>query len=147
MVEAALKLTHLGLYWAVAAFLAQFLPPKGAAAVEVIASILFLALVGSIVISAFLGSPSFDHPGSGFVLALAGFLLVHFVFGWDLAKPYGLSDVIPGNFFYKKQYVTFNNETDTFFAMLLNICKVAIGMAIVAIPTLPIMWKLWRSRN
>jgi hypothetical protein len=147
LAKTAHKLANLGLFWTVAAIVAQFLPPNAAATVEVIVSSLFLTLVGSIVVSAFLGGRGFDHPGSGFVLALAGFLLVHFVFGWDLRKPYGHADVIPGNSFYKEQYVTFKDHTEIFFAMLLNLCKVAVGMGIVAVPTLPIMWKLWKSRN
>jgi len=145
--KTAHELAHLGLFWTVAAIVAQFLPPNGAAAVEMIVSSLVLTLVGSIVVSPFLGGRGFDHPGSGFVLALAGFLLVHFVFRWDLTKPYGHADVILGNPFYKEQYVTFKGHTEQFFAMLLNLCKVAVGMAIVAVPTLPIMWKLWKSRN
>jgi hypothetical protein len=150
MAKTAYEVGELGVFWTVAAIVAQFLPPSGAAAVEVIVSSLFLTLVGSIVVSPFLGGRSFDHPVSGFVLALAGFLLVHFVFGWDLRKPYGLADVLPvlpGNPLYKEQYVTFKGHTEIFFAMLLNLCKVAVGMAILAVPTLLIMWKLWKSRN
>ncbi len=119
LAKTAHKLANLGLFWTVAAIVAQFLPPNAAAMVEVIVSSLFLALVGSIVVSAFLGGRGFDHPGSGFVLALAGFLLGHFVFGWDLRKPCGHADVIPGNSFYKEQYVTFKDHTEIFFAMLL----------------------------
>jgi hypothetical protein len=36
MTKTAHKLVGLGLFWTVAAFVAQFLPPNGAAAVEVI---------------------------------------------------------------------------------------------------------------
>jgi hypothetical protein len=141
-------LGHLGTFWTVAAIVAQFLPPNVAAAVEVVVSSLVLTLLGSIVVSVFLGGGGFDHLGSGFVLALTGFLLVHFVFGWDLTKPYGHAVVIPGNRFYKKQYVTSSDgPTEEFFVMLLNLCKVAVGMAIVALPTLPIIWKLRKSRN
>jgi hypothetical protein len=112
--KTAHELAHLGLFWTVAAIVAQFLPPNGAAAVEVIVSSLVLTLVGSIVVFPFLGGRGFDHPGSGFVLALAGFLLVHFVFGWDLTKPYGHADVIPDNPFYKEQYVTFKDMPKNF---------------------------------
>jgi len=146
--ESAWHLTHLGLFWTLAAIFAQFLPPNGAAVVEVIFSTLFLTGAGSIAVSAVLGGDGFDYPGSGFVLGLAGFLFVHFVFKWHLTLPYDHAPVIPGNRFYTKQFVIFKEpHIDEIFTMLSNLYKVAVGMVIVAVPTLPIMWKLRKSRN
>jgi hypothetical protein len=141
------KLVGLGTFWTVATITAELLPPTGAAVVALIVLVVVLTGLGSIVVSVFFGGDGFDHPGSGFVLALAGFLLVHFGFGWGLTKPYGVANVFPDNSFYSVRYVTVEDDIEMFFAMMLNLCKVAVGMAIVATPTLPIIWTLWKSRE
>jgi hypothetical protein len=125
------KLIGLGFFWFVAEIIAESVSPGAAAWIGILAGVVVLSGIGSLVLSAVLGGDEFDHLGAGFMLALPGLLLTHYLFGWKLMNPAemcapnqgcGLGLVLP--------------------AMLANLLIVGVGMAIVAIPAFPLIRKM-----
>jgi len=139
------KVFGLGVFWVITAIVAtSLLPASWIGWIGLIILAIVLAGFGSIALSLVFGGDGFDYPGRGFLLALFGFLLVKFVFGWDFESPYAiLKD-------YSVQPPSLNGGEvigAVFLTMAMDFGKVAVGMVIVAIPTLPIILKLHRSRG
>lgn len=126
MTETLQKLVGLSIFWLAANFVASFLPPTAAGVAGVIVAIVLFAGLGSIILSVVLGGDGFDHLFAGFMLALPGWALTYFAFGWQLHNPGLEGEGGP-------------------LAMIKNLCILAVGMAIVAIPMLPVIWKLQKS--
>jgi hypothetical protein len=156
------KLHKLGILWFIAMIVASFLRPHAALWVAVACDIATLAGLGSIVLSVFLGGEGFDHLLAGLMLALAGWLVMYFFVGWDLQDPYG--NCFPQNSpppvlglarcgsmpvtdprcipWSPERFEAQCGHVAIFVMMVYDLCIVAIGMAIVAIPMLPVIWKL-----
>jgi zinc-ribbon domain len=138
------KLLGLGVFWTVACVVGSFLPIRLMSPFEYIIQVVVLAGLGSILLSLFLGGDAFDHLGSGLLLALAGLVLGYLVIGWGVVEDPASALIIYCNY---PSRVSCSPLPIVLGIMALNLCKVAVGMVIVAIPTLPIILKLKRSRG
>jgi hypothetical protein len=163
------KLHKLGMMWLVASIFASlFLRPTAAFWVVVVLDIATLAGLGSIVLTLVLGGEGFDHLVAGLMLALTGGLVMYFFFGLDLRHPYGNGSggidcfprihprsasglarcgskpetdprCIPWS---PERFEAQCGHVAIFLMMVYDLCVVAIGIAIVAIPMLPVISKL-----
>jgi hypothetical protein len=144
------KIIGLGFFWLIAAIIASFLSPMAAAVVGLIIAIIVLAGLGSIVLSGILGGDGFDHLFAGFMLALPGWCLMHYGFGFRLEVPSVADKVKPLSSFAPDILIPIPGTGPGLFSgmmvpMIEDFCIVGVGMLIVAIPTLPVIWKLQKS--
>jgi hypothetical protein len=131
------KILGLTVFWIIGTILADFLGPTADTVVALIILAVTLAVIGSMVLSSILGGDGLDHLFAGFMLALPGWLLTHFGFHWYLSNPARACTV-------DAVYTCgFGAMLGT---MLLNVLIVAVGMAIICIPVLPLIWKLHRQQ-
>lgn len=128
------KIVGLGIFWMVANLIASFLSPGAAGIVGLIVLVVVLTGFGSIALSAILRDDS-DHLFAGFMLAFPGWLLTEFVFHWHLMNP----DSCTANATYAGQCGGLGSMIAY---MIGNFFIVGVGMAIVAVPTIPILLKM-----
>jgi len=120
----------LTLFWFVGNLLGQWLGPTTSFVLTLVVLAVTLACIGSMVVSKVLGGKDFDHLAAGFMLALPGWLLMHFLFHWDLSNPANGCTAF------------FSCWGEMLVRMLVNTLILVVGMALVCIPVLPVLWRL-----
>jgi hypothetical protein len=131
------KVLGLGGFWIVAVIIASFMPPGAGHVIGTLAVYIVIAGLGSIILSWFLGGDGFDHLLAGACMAIPGWALVHFAFGFSLLSP-ELACARSSNC---------NAVGDFILIMIANLIMVGIGMAIVALPTIPLMMKFKKDNQ
>ena len=120
-------------FWLAADFVASLVSPTGGMIIGTILLVVVLSVIGGQVLSVMLREEA--SPAAGFMLALPGWLLTQYVFGWHLINPGAVCGSDPNS-------VASCGFGVAMGAMLVNFAIVAIGMAIVALPALPLIKKL-----
>lgn len=131
------KIAGLLGFWVVADGIGYFLPAQAQFWVTSIAAVVVVAGLGSIVLSIPFGGDGFDHLIASFMLAAPGAVLMEFS-GVKAPNPVD----------YCIAHTTAAHACgfgEMLVIMVLDLIIVAIGMAIVAIPAVPIMWKIHKD--
>jgi len=128
------NITGLLFFWLAADFVASLLSPDAGVVVGFIILTVLLTVLGSELLSWALAEKV--NPVAGFMLAFPGWLLTEFVFHWHLSNPAAACDG-------KSPAGCGIGVAMT--SMLINVCIVGVGMAIVSIPAIPLILKLRRK--
>ncbi len=130
------KIWGLTIFWIVTSWIVNALGGPAAEIVSLIALAVMLTGIGSAVLSAVLGGDAGSHLLAGFMLALPGWLLTEFGFHWHLSSPTSVCAVVHPCAFSAMWVVAGK-----------NVAIVTIGMALVALPVLPLILKLRGQRS
>jgi|SRR6516165_444888 hypothetical protein len=133
------KVLGLAVFWLVADVAANHLSHDAAGVLGLVVLVVVLTGLGSVVLSAIFKDNS-SHLFDGFMLAFPGWLLTEFIFHLHLRNPASCEASASVSL---AQRCTFGGLLVTMFA---NLCIVGIGMVIVAVPVLPLLWKLQKGK-
>jgi hypothetical protein len=134
------KVFALAALWLIANFVGFVLPVNVQPWISVSADVILLGGVGSIVLSLIFGGDWFDRLFAGFMLAAPGAVLMTYVFGW---KATNLVDYCQGRLSAQESC----GLGEMLSVAIVDLCVLAVGMLIVAVPALPVMWILHRLKG